>query len=170
MAKTAAAVLACIALLIAIAAAGATSLLTSFTGTGSLASFTALEAINYAQGQLGLPYEWGGNGPAHGDRGFDCSGLTQAAYAAAHIPLPRTAQAQYDATPHLAPDQPLQPGDLVFYGTPTHIHHVGLYIGSGQMIDALHLHAPIRIEPYRYRDDGYTGATRSSATRRMVSG
>lgn len=142
----------------------------SSLGTGTTPTTAAHEAINYAQGQLGLPYEWGGNGPAHGDRGFDCSGLTQAAYAAAHITVPRTAQAQYDATPHLAPGQPLQPGDLVFYGTPTHIHHVGLYIGSGQMINAPHLHAPIRIEPYRYPGDDYTGATRPSATRRMVSG
>ncbi|HEX5496352.1 MAG TPA: NlpC/P60 family protein, partial [Mycobacteriales bacterium] len=44
-------------------------------------------AIAFATEQLGLPYVWGGNGPAHGDAGFDCSGLTTAAYAAADIDL-----------------------------------------------------------------------------------
>ncbi len=58
---------------------------------------TALAAINYACGQRGLPYVWGGNGAQDG--GFDCSGLTKAAYAAAGITLPRTAQTQYDAGP-----------------------------------------------------------------------
>ncbi len=120
----------------------------------------ALEAINYAEGQLGLPYEWGGDGPTVGDTGFDCSGLTKAAYAAAGITLPRVAQAQYDAGPHVPAGQPLEPGDLVFYGTPTDIHHVGLYIGGGQMIDAPRPGKPVRIEPYRYAGDGYAGATR----------
>jgi cell wall-associated NlpC family hydrolase len=125
----------------------------------------ALQAINYAQGQLSLPYEWGGNGPAAGDTGFDCSGLTQAAYAAAGITLPRTAQQQYDTGPAVPAGQPLQPGDLVFYGNLTGgIHHVGLYIGSNQMIDAPHPGATIRIEPYRYPGDDYAGATRPSST------
>jgi cell wall-associated NlpC family hydrolase len=123
----------------------------------------ALQAINYAQGQLGLPYEWGGNGPTNGDTGFDCSGLTQAAYAAAGINLPRTAQQQYDTGPHIPAGQPLEPGDLVFYGTPNAIHHVGLYIGSGQMIDAPRPGKNIRIEPHRYQGDDYAGATRPSA-------
>jgi hypothetical protein len=46
-------------------------------------------AIAYARAQLGRPYVWGGDGPSRGDAGFDCSGLTQAAYAAAGIHLPR---------------------------------------------------------------------------------
>ena len=61
---------------------------------------------------------WGGNGPANGDVGFDCSGLTSAAYAAAGIALPRTAATQYLAGPHVHPDAALLPGDLLFYGTP----------------------------------------------------
>ncbi|HEY8983287.1 MAG TPA: C40 family peptidase [Streptomyces sp.] len=120
----------------------------------------ALQAIDYAQAQLGLPYEWGGNGPQTGDTGFDCSGLTTAAYAAAGIALPRTAQTQYGHGPRLPEGAVLQPGDLVFYGTPTAIHHVGLYIGGGQMINAPRRHVPIRIEPYRYPGDDYAGATR----------
>ena len=120
----------------------------------------ALEAINYAEGQLGLPYEWGGDGPAAGDAGFDCSGLTKAAYAAAGIPLPRVAQEQYDAGPHVPAGQALEPGDLVFYGTARDIHHVGLYIGGGQMIDAPRPGKPVRIEGYRYAGDDFMGATR----------
>ena len=129
-------------------------------GTGT----AALEAINYAQGQLGLPYAWGGNGPTAGSPGFDCSGLTQAAYQAAGIALPRTAQGQFDTGPHMAAGQSPQPGDLVFYGTPGGgIQHVGLYIGYGQMIDAPRPGVAIRIEPYRYPRDGYAGATRPAS-------
>ena len=64
----------------------------------------------YARSQLGLPYLWGGNGPDRGDAGFDCSGLTTAAYAAAGITLPRTAHTQYRAGPLLPPGTPLQAG------------------------------------------------------------
>ncbi|MFM9442553.1 NlpC/P60 family protein [Streptomyces acidiscabies] len=130
-------------------------------GADTTPTSAALEAVDYAQGQLGLPYEWGGDGPLAGDWGFDCSGLTTAAYAAAGITLPRTAQTQYEHGPRLPADAQLRPGDLVFYGTPHGgIHHVGLYIGSGQMIDAPRPHVPIRIEPYRYPGDDYAGATR----------
>ncbi|WP_329555257.1 C40 family peptidase [Streptomyces sp. NBC_00696] len=132
-------------------------------GTDTAPTTAARQAINYAQGQLGLPYEWAGNGPATGDSGFDCSGLTKAAYATAGITLPRTAQTQFDAGPQLPTGQQLKPGDLVFYGNPDGgIHHVGLYIGGGQMIDAPRPGKTIRIEPYRYRGDDYAGATRPS--------
>ncbi|WP_307818421.1 C40 family peptidase [Streptomyces sp. MBT62] len=132
-------------------------------GNDTAPTTAALQAINYAQGQLGLPYEWAGNGPATGDLGFDCSGLTKAAYAAAGITLPRTAQTQFDAGPHVTVGQQLKPGDLVFYDNPDGgIHHVGLYIGGGQMIDAPRPGKTIRIEPYRYRGDDYAGATRPS--------
>src|SRR5262245_18576305 len=120
---------------------------------------TALIAINYACGQRGLPYVWGGNGPQDG--GFDCSGLTTAAYHAAGISLPRTAHTQFHAGPHVPNEQPLLPGDLVFYGNPnTKIHHVGLYIGGGLMINAPNFGQVVKIGPYRYKGDGYTGATR----------
>ncbi|MGW6054457.1 C40 family peptidase [Streptomyces sp. NPDC055189] len=121
----------------------------------------ALRALSYARNQLGLPYIWGGDGPAAGDRGFDCSGLTKAAYTAAGITLPRTAQQQYAAGPRLPWGAPLRPGDLVFYGRPDGgIHHVGLYIGDRKMIDAPGRSRNIRIAPYRYPGDDYAGATR----------
>ncbi|MGW7514163.1 C40 family peptidase [Streptomyces sp. NPDC054796] len=130
-------------------------------GADTAPTSAALEAVDYAEGQLGLPYQWGGNGPGSGDAGFDCSGLAKAAYAAAGITLPRTAQAQFDAGPHVPSGSALKPGDLVFYGNPNGgIHHVGLYVGGEQMIDAPKPGKSIRIEPYRYRGDDFAGATR----------
>jgi cell wall-associated NlpC family hydrolase len=105
-----------------------------------------------------MPYVWGGDGAHEG--GFDCSGLTHAAYAAADIRLPRTAQTQYDAGPAVPLGQPLQPGDLVYYGTPTNIHHVGLYLGNDQMINAPQRGQLVQITPYRWPGDDYHGATR----------
>jgi cell wall-associated NlpC family hydrolase len=116
-------------------------------------------AILYAHAQLGRPYTWGGTG--QGGAGFDCSGLTQAAYAAAGILLPRVAQDQYNAGPHLPAGAPLLPGDLVFYGTPHHVHHVALYTGAGHMIDAPHPGALVRQEPLQHTD--LLGATRPTA-------
>jgi cell wall-associated NlpC family hydrolase len=129
--------------------------------TGTAPSSAAQEAINYAEGQLGLPYEWDGSGPAHGDAGFDCSGLTQAAYQAAGISLPHNAAQQYADTAHIPTGQPLRPGDLVFYGaTAATIHHVGLYLGGGQMIDAPQTGEDVQIQPYRWHGDDYFGASR----------
>jgi len=119
----------------------------------------AQAAISYARSQLGLPYEWDGSGPGHGDTGFDCSGLTQAAYQSAGIALPHNAAQQYATTTHVPDGEPLQPGDLVFFGaTPATIHHVGLYLGQGQMIDAPDYGIPVRIENYHESD--YLGAGR----------
>jgi hypothetical protein len=78
--------------------------------TTSLPDQRAAVAIKAAMAQLGLPYIWGGNGPAAGDAGFDCSGLTTYAYRVAGIRLPRTAETQYYAGPHVAAGAPLQPG------------------------------------------------------------
>ncbi|MGH3436719.1 MAG: NlpC/P60 family protein [Sciscionella sp.] len=128
------------------------------TRGGTPPNQAALAAVRYAQDQLGQPYVWGGDSDAEG--GFDCSGLTTAAYQAAGITLPRTAQAQHDAGPPLPPGTPLQPGDLVFYGTgPTHITHVGLIITPTHMINAPHPGAVIRIDPIGH----YLAATRPAA-------
>ena len=92
--------------------------------------------VGYAASQLGKPYVWGGASPA---TSFDCSGLVQWSYAQVGISLPRTAQAQYDATVPVAPSA-MQPGDLVFfantYPSSDWVTHVGIYIGNGQMINA----------------------------------
>jgi cell wall-associated NlpC family hydrolase len=116
---------------------------------------TVVAALSYAAGQLGTPYVWGGTGPD----GFDCSGLTQAAFGAAGVQLPRVAQDQYDAGPPVSDGSTVQPGDLVFFGTgPTGVDHVGIYVGSGLMIDAPHTGAVVRIEPVGW--SGFVGATR----------
>jgi cell wall-associated NlpC family hydrolase len=118
----------------------------------------ALTVVAFAFSELGQPYQWGGDGPAEG--GFDCSGLTHAAYAAAGITIPRTADAQYRAGPLLPAGQPLLPGDLVFYGTPNHIHHVGVYIGQGRMVHAPDVGQTIRIAEYRWAGDDFVAAGR----------
>ncbi len=120
--------------------------------------------------QLGLPYVWGGDGPSNGDDGFDCSGLTTFSYAAAGLRLPRTAHTQYYAGPHVPAGDPLQPGDLVFYGTPARVHHVGMYIGGSRMINAPTFGQPVRTAFYRWIGDDYLGATRPAATGRPGNG
>ncbi|HVA08224.1 MAG TPA: C40 family peptidase [Acidimicrobiales bacterium] len=126
-------------------------------------SVAAATAITYAAANLGVPYRWGGTGPG----GFDCSGLAQASYRAAHVQLPRVAQDQFDAGPRLPAGSAPLPGDLVFYGSePLDVTHVGLFIGGGDMIDAPHTGAFVRIEPApttpasMFGPDSYVGATR----------
>jgi hypothetical protein len=105
----------------------------------------ALAAVQFACAQIGKPYVWGGNGEV----GFDCSGLTHAAYAAAGITIPRTAQSQYEAGPLLPAGTPLLPGDLVFFGTPGRIHHVGISLGGTLIINAPNLGQNVRVEDVR---------------------
>ncbi len=115
----------------------------------------AAAALGFAAGQLGVPYLWGGSGPG----GFDCSGLTQAAYAQAGRSLPRTAQEQYDAGPPVPTGSAVAPGDLLFFGGgPGAVDHVGIYVGAGEMIDAPHTGSTVRIEDGAWPD--LVGATR----------
>jgi cell wall-associated NlpC family hydrolase len=116
------------------------------------ASGRAAAALKYAYAQLGKPYRWAGAGP----NSFDCSGLTMRAWQAAGVSLPHNAAAQYASTPHVSRSQ-LQPGDLVYFGHP--IHHVGIYIGNGSMIEAPYTGANVRITNFGYRHD-YVGASR----------
>jgi hypothetical protein len=124
----------------------------------------AAGAIYYAQGKLGTDYLWGGTGQAWESGRFDCSGLTQAAYRSVGIELPRVANDQWYAGEHPSRDQ-LRPGDLVFFATdlddPRTIHHVGIYVGGGYMIDAPHTGAKVRYDTIAQRD--YIGATRVTA-------
>ncbi len=125
----------------------------------------AASAIVFAARQLGLPYVWGGNGPSKGDAGYDCSGLTMAAYASAGISIPRTATDQYRHGVSV-PLSSLRPGDLVFYGNDTFAHHVGIYVGSangsGVILDAPKNGAVVRFDTLAA--DDLFAATRPSAT------
>ena len=119
-------------------------------------SMVAQKAITFAKSKLGLPYQWGGTGPL-----YDCSGLTQAAYAAAGVRLSRTSREQYWNGPKVALAD-LQPGDLVFYADdvtdPSTIGHLGLYVGGGRMIEAARTGTFIR---YSSIDrPGFIGAVR----------
>ena len=130
---------------------------------GSVAARAALKWI-------GTPYSWGGGNPAGPTLGiaqgahtvgFDCSGLVTYAWARAGIPLTHYATTQYNSGPHPARNQ-LRPGDLVFFAhnpaNPSTIHHVGIYIGNGQMVEAPFTGARVRISN-AFRPD-YAGATR----------
>jgi cell wall-associated NlpC family hydrolase len=125
------------------------------------ASSPSTRATRFALGQLGLPYVWGGNGPNAGAAGFDCSGLTKASYDNAGVALPRTADTQYRSLPKVPLNEEPKLGDLVFYGNPaTNIHHVGLYLGNGLMINAPTEGQAIQIHTYHSKGDDYAGAGR----------
>jgi len=93
-------------------------------------STQAEKAIAFAYDQLGCPYVYGGTGPCH--MGFDCSGLVQAAWAAAGVQIPRDTYGQWAALPHV-PLSSLEPGDLLIYNGEG---HVAIYVGGGYIIDA----------------------------------
>ncbi|MFF5176723.1 C40 family peptidase [Micromonospora sp. NPDC000316] len=107
--------------------------------SGMAAHPRALAAVRYALAQLGDPYKWSEEGPDS----FDCSGLMWAAYrsrGADYFDLPRVARDQYAATRGRTVSQSaLLPGDLLFFASGsswTTIHHVGMYIGNGKMVQA----------------------------------
>jgi len=120
-------------------------------------------ALDFARAQLGKPYVWGATGPDS----FDCSGLTQAAYTAAGVRLPRVAQDQWFAGPHVDLGA-IQPGDLLFWASdtsaPATIHHVAFYLGGGQILAAPHTGDVVKVEPLYL--EGYLGAVRPVATPR----
>jgi cell wall-associated NlpC family hydrolase len=100
---------------------------TTATYTGPT-STQAGKAVAFVYAQLGKPYQWGATGPGS----YDCSGLVQAAWAAAGVTIPRTTYEMWAALPHIATSA-IQPGDLLFYDG---IGHVSMYVGDGYIIDA----------------------------------
>ncbi|HET6816936.1 MAG TPA: NlpC/P60 family protein [Mycobacteriales bacterium] len=131
------------------------------TGSTDAPNKLVATVLAAARSRLGAPYVWGATGPDS----FDCSGLTQWAYAHAGIQLPRVAADQWNAGPHVTLAD-LQPGDLLFWATdvsnPATIHHVALYIGGGMMIAAPHTGDVVQVQPVYM--DGYIGATRPYST------
>ncbi|MFD5428900.1 NlpC/P60 family protein [Streptomyces sp. NPDC127084] len=112
------------------------------TAAGSYAA-KAQQVLAFARTQLGKPYVWGATGPSS----YDCSGLTQAAWRAAGVDLPRTTSNQVEVGQRVA-TKDLVPGDLVFFYDD--ISHVGIYTGNGQMIHAPKPGANVREESIYY--------------------
>jgi peptidoglycan DL-endopeptidase CwlO len=100
---------------------------TTATYTGPT-STQAEKAVAFAYAQLGKPYQWGATGPGS----YDCSGLAQAAWAAAGVAIPRDTYEQWAALPHIS-SSAIQPGDLLYYDG---VGHVAMYVGNGYIIDA----------------------------------
>jgi peptidoglycan DL-endopeptidase CwlO len=119
-----------------------------YTGSIPSVSGSAGKAVTFAYNAIGVMYAYGEDGP----NGYDCSGLTSAAWRKAGKSLPHNAAAQYRATSRVSRSQ-LKPGDLVFYRS---LGHVGLYVGGGQIIDASHAGKPVSkrdmdvMPPYGY--------------------
>jgi cell wall-associated NlpC family hydrolase len=145
---------------------------------GSWTQQKADVAVNRAMRYLGWMYAWaGGNasGPTYGVCagdgafndchviGFDCSGLTLYGWAPS-IRLAHYAATQYWQAGRYHPSiGALRPGDLLFWssnGTIAGIHHVAMYIGNGNVIQAPESGSPIQITPVGEVSWGYYGATR----------
>nr|WP_246278100.1 C40 family peptidase [Phytohabitans rumicis] len=116
----------------------ATSSSGSYTGTIPSVSGKAGVAVRFAYNAIGTPYVWAADGPD----GYDCSGLTLAAWKAAGKTLPHNAAMQWDVVAHIGRGS-LQPGDLVFYSD---LGHVAIYVGSGKVI---HAPSPARVSSSR---------------------
>jgi len=126
------------------------------SASGVITAAKAQEAVKWARSRAGDPYRAGGTGP----HAFDCSGLTRWAFARVGRALPHSSAAQVAKT-HRISKANRRPGDLVFYGNPsTKIHHVGLYIGNGQMINAATFGTPVQVAPVRWSGDSYAGTGR----------
>ncbi len=133
-------------------------------GRGSGVRGGIQQVIDRALSQVGVQYVWGGGngrGPSTGIPdafgsslsrvGFDCSGLMLYAYKVAGVSLPRVSRSQYDAG-RKVPISDLRPGDMVFYRNGSApIHHVAMYIGGGNMVEAPYTGADVRVVPLRTR-------------------
>ena len=112
----------------------------------------ARTAIEFATGETGKPYVWGATGPDS----YDCSGLMLRAYERAGIVLPRVSREQYHAGVHVPVEQ-AQPGDLLFWAydtsDPETIHHVAMYLGNGQMMEAQQTGVPLGTRAVSWDED-----------------
>jgi len=141
----------------AAAAAAAVRQKTTHYGGGSGSYFNTVSAateqaaLNYAESQIGKPYEWGAAGPDT----YDCSGLVMWAYAQVGVTVDHWTGFQWNEGAHISLSD-LRAGDLVFFATntndPNTIHHVGMYIGNGEMVEAPYTGANVRISN-AFRDD-----------------
>ncbi|MCR3761012.1 C40 family peptidase [Clostridium felsineum] len=108
----------------------------TFQGSGN-------DVVSFAVSFCGVPYVSGGTSPS----GFDCSGLVQYCYAHFGVNLPRTTYDQVNVGTTVT--GALQPGDLLFFGSASAPHHVAMYAGGGNMVEAPHTGAFVRVTPVR---------------------
>jgi len=125
---------------------------TAYVPSRGAASVSSNAIVAYASNFIGTPYAWGGNGPST----FDCSGFTSYVFNHFGISLPRTAAGQQGVGVSIAKSD-LQPGDLVFFGSPA--HHVGIYVGNGCFIHAPQTGDVVKISSLAAMTD-YSGARR----------
>ena len=116
----------------------------SYTGSSASSSQGDI-AADFALSQIGKPYQWGAVGPST----YDCSGLAMVAWSQAGVSLLHYTGDQWNEGAHVSLSN-MQRGDLIFYATnnsdPATIHHVGIYIGGGQMVDAPYTGVDVRID------------------------
>ncbi|MBU3159554.1 C40 family peptidase [Clostridium frigoris] len=98
---------------------------------GGSSSLSSNAVVAYASNFLGTPYVWGASGPQF----FDCSGFMQYVYAHFGVSISRTTFTQINEGTYVAREN-LQPGDLIFFGTQSNPHHVGMYVGNNSYIHA----------------------------------
>jgi cell wall-associated NlpC family hydrolase len=115
-------------------------------------SAAAQAAVDTALAQVGDAYVYGASGP----NAFDCSGLTQYAYSAAGVSLPHSSRGQSTMGRPVSVGD-LQPGDLLFYYSPT--SHVAMYVGNGKMVHASTESKPVMVVDFNSMS-GFTHARR----------
>ncbi|MVA75570.1 hypothetical protein GC722_05960 [Auraticoccus sp. F435] len=107
-------------------------------GAGARSTSKADKAVAFAKAQLGDSYRYGGTGPSS----WDCSGLTQGAWKAAGVSLPRTTQAQYSGGGKKVSKSQLKSGDVVFFYSGR--SHAAIYVGGGYVIHASRPGKPVQ--------------------------
>jgi cell wall-associated NlpC family hydrolase len=114
---------------------------------GQGVSDVRVELVQYALQFVGNRYVWGGESLT---KGVDCSGFTMKIYEKFGIYLPHSSRAQPSYGTKIKASQ-AQPGDLFFYGSGSHISHVGIYIGDGKIVHASNKRDGIKISNSNYR-------------------
>ena len=118
-----------------------------YTPSRGSSSLSSDSVVAYASNFLGTPYVWGANGPEN----FDCSGFVRYVYSHFGVSLSRTTYTQIEEGSYVSRDD-LQPGDLVFFGSGSNPHHVGMYVGNNSYIHAPRTGDVVKVSPLTRSD------------------